>query len=149
MVKSLILLIKYKRSYLLTNPEKEVINHFQNVTSSLNQDKILTGKWVKQYMPKDYINSNIYDGLMDEITQEVVDYHISLLTNGKVSGPSKMSYEMLKHGLEMKQFIRNFLNECLSLKKIPMEWKLPALYPIPKHKTWCCKLVNTRPTQYM
>jgi hypothetical protein len=25
------------------NPEKEVINHFQNVTSSLNQDKILTG----------------------------------------------------------------------------------------------------------
>ncbi|CAB4412496.1 unnamed protein product [Rhizophagus irregularis] len=98
-------------------------------------------------MPKDYINSNIYDGLMDEITQ---DYHISLLTNGKVSGLSKMFYEMLKHGsLEMKQFIRNFLNECLSLKKIPMEWKLPDLYPIPKPKTWCCKLVNTRPTQYM
>ncbi|CAB4384210.1 unnamed protein product [Rhizophagus irregularis] len=37
------------------------------------------------------------------------------------------------------------LNECLRLKKIPQEWKLADLYPIPKPKPWGCKLVNTRP----
>src|SRR5688500_13784862 len=36
------------------------------------------------------------------------------------------------------------LNECLILNRIPEEWKLADLYPIPKPKLWGCKLINTR-----
>ncbi|PKK61800.1 hypothetical protein RhiirC2_791273 [Rhizophagus irregularis] len=93
-----------------------------------------------------YINSNVYEGLMDEITIDEINYHISLLPMGKASGPSSISYEMIKNASdEMKHYIKDMLNECLRLKKIPQEWKLADLYPIPKPKPWGCKLVNTRP----
>ncbi|CAB4423746.1 unnamed protein product [Rhizophagus irregularis] len=122
--------------------KKEVNKHFQQIAGSTNQEKILSGIWIDQYSPRDYI----YDGLMDHITQEEIMYHIFLLPNGKASGPSRVSYEMIKHSSsEMKTYIKDYLNECLTLKKIPKEWKIADLYPIPKPKPWACRLVNTRP----
>ncbi|CAB4425398.1 unnamed protein product [Rhizophagus irregularis] len=106
---------------LKTDPQsikKEVNNHFQHIAGSTNQEKILSGIWIDQYSPRDYVDVNIYDGLMDHITQEEIEYHISLLPNGKASGPSR---------------------------KIPKEWKIADLYPIPKPKPWACRLINTRP----
>ncbi|PKY62556.1 hypothetical protein RhiirA4_489191 [Rhizophagus irregularis] len=85
---------------LKTDPQsikKEVNNHFQHIAGSTNQEKILSGIWIDQYSPRDYVDVNIYDGLMDHITQEEIEYHISLLPNGKASGPSRVSYEMIKH----------------------------------------------------
>ncbi|CAB4405836.1 unnamed protein product [Rhizophagus irregularis] len=134
---------------LKTDPQsikKEVNNHFQHIAGSTNQEKILSGIWIDQYSPRDYVDVNIYDGLMDHITQEEIEYHISLLPNGKASGPSRVSYEMIKHSSsEMKTYIKDYLNECLTLKKIPKEWKIADLYPILKPKPWACRLINTRP----
>ncbi|RGB21593.1 hypothetical protein C1646_777669 [Rhizophagus diaphanus] len=79
-------------------------------------------KEVDHYSPKAYIDSTIYDRLMDQITQKEGDYHISLLSNGKASGPSRIFYKMIKHSsVKMKLFITNYLNECLALRKIPKE----------------------------
>ncbi|CAG8782724.1 12554_t:CDS:2, partial [Rhizophagus irregularis] len=87
---------------------------------STNQEKILSGIWIDQYSPRNYVDENIYDGLIDHITQEEIEYHISLLPNGKASGPSRVSYKMIKHSSsEMKTYIKDYLNECLTLKKIP------------------------------
>ncbi|PKY37236.1 hypothetical protein RhiirB3_462023 [Rhizophagus irregularis] len=52
---------------------------------STNQEKILSGIWIDQYSPRNYVDENIYDGLIDHITQEEIEYHISLLPNGKAS----------------------------------------------------------------
>ncbi|UZO25976.1 uncharacterized protein OCT59_018229 [Rhizophagus irregularis] len=129
---------------LITDPQsikKEVNNHFQHIAGSTNQEKILSGIWIDQYFSRNYVDENIYDGLIDHITQEEIEYHISLLSNGKASGPSRVSYEMIKHSSsEMKTYIKDYLNECLTLKKIPKEWKIADLYPIPKPKPWACRL---------
>ncbi|CAG8765713.1 8009_t:CDS:2, partial [Rhizophagus irregularis] len=86
---------------LKTDPQsikKEVNNHFQQIAGSTNQEKILFGIWIDQYSPRNYVDENIYDG------------------------PSRVSYEMIKHSsLEMKTYIKDYLNECLTLKKIPKE----------------------------
>ncbi|CAB5205924.1 unnamed protein product [Rhizophagus irregularis] len=66
-------------STVLTDPQlikKEVNNHFQQIAGS-------TGIWIDQYFPRDYVNANVYDGLMDHITQKEIEYHISLLAEWK------------------------------------------------------------------
>ncbi|CAB5293927.1 unnamed protein product [Rhizophagus irregularis] len=73
---------------LITDPQsikKEVNNHFQHIAGSTNQEKILSGIWIDQYFSRNYVDENIYDGLIDHITQEEIEYHISLLPNGKAS----------------------------------------------------------------
>lgn len=121
---------------LLTDPEEikqEVNHHFQTIAGSSNQNKVLSEKWINQYHLKEDIDSDIYDSLMDEITIEELNYHISQLSNRKASGLTKIFYEMLKYGSEeMKNYIKNMLNDCLRLKLISIEWKLADLYPIPK-----------------
>src|SRR4051812_26170741 len=83
---------------------------------------------------------------MDPPTMEELDYHIQLLPNGKATGPSKISYEMIKHlSIEMKTIIKDLMTDCFRLRQIPSFWKLANVYPIPKPKPWCCDLSNTRP----
>ncbi|RGB25517.1 hypothetical protein C1646_771616 [Rhizophagus diaphanus] len=116
-------LIQYKNIQI-----KDFMQNRYRVIVTENDEEILKiapeciKKEVEQYSPKTDINVNIYDGLMDRITQEEMDYHISILPNGKALGPSKISYEMIKHSSAvMKSFITNYLNECLTLRKIPKE----------------------------
>ncbi|GBC17751.2 hypothetical protein GLOIN_2v1873210 [Rhizophagus irregularis DAOM 181602=DAOM 197198] len=119
------------KSIILNQLKKEVNNHFQHIVGSTNQEKILSGIWIDQYSPRNYVDENIYDGLIDHITQEEIEYHISLLPNGKASGPSRVSYKMIKHSSsEMKTYIKDYLNECLTLKKIPKENNEKALVSI-------------------
>ncbi|RGB35880.1 hypothetical protein C1646_758830 [Rhizophagus diaphanus] len=48
--------------------KKKVNTHFQNIASSFNHEKLISGIWVDQYSPKADININIYDRFMDHIT---------------------------------------------------------------------------------
>ncbi|CAB4484082.1 unnamed protein product [Rhizophagus irregularis] len=49
--------------------KKEVNNHFQQIAGSTNQEKILFGIWIDQYSPRDYVDANVYDGLMNHNTR--------------------------------------------------------------------------------
>ncbi|PKY60980.1 hypothetical protein RhiirA4_485361 [Rhizophagus irregularis] len=123
-----LLIIQYKAE-LIQYRDIQMKDYIQERSGSTNQEKILSGIWIDQYSLRDYVEINIYDGLMDHITQEEIEYHISLLPNGKASGPSRVSYKMIKHSnSEMKTYIKDYLNECLTLKKIPKEWKIADLY---------------------
>ncbi|RGB23296.1 hypothetical protein C1646_774730 [Rhizophagus diaphanus] len=95
-----VIVIENDEEILKIAPEcikKEVNVHFQNIAGSFNHEKLISGRWVDQYSPKTDIDINIYEELMDYITQEELDYYISILPNAKASGPSKISYEMIKH----------------------------------------------------
>ncbi|GET01189.1 reverse transcriptase family protein [Rhizophagus clarus] len=72
--------------------------------------------------------------------------NVKSLPNNKASGPSGISYEMLKNLNEDNQsFLHAFICVCLDLNDIPDEWKKATIYPIPKPKSFFADLTNTRP----
>jgi hypothetical protein len=129
-----------KQLNLITDPKeikKEVNLHFQTVAGSTNRPKDIFGRWHHQYEPLNHINENIYHSIMNDIIDEEWTRHIHTLPNGKASGPSSISYEMIKHSsLEMKQQLLLLTNEIIKQGKLPNDYKLANIYPIPKPKPW-------------
>ncbi|EXX61420.1 hypothetical protein RirG_171320 [Rhizophagus irregularis DAOM 197198w] len=68
------------------------------------------------------------------------------MPNNKASGPSKISYEMLKH-LTGEAFNLSLVlaNACLIHRDIPADWRKALVYPIPKPHEFDAQLKNTRP----
>ena len=135
---------------LLFTDEKSVKHltnhHFQTIAGSVNQEKEIVGMWQDQYRPKKDIDGNIYNHLMDEPSWEEWIETIKNLPNGKAAGPSKISYEMIKHcSDEMQEVLYNFMCMCIRINNIPDAWRLAIIYPIPKPKPYDCNLINTRP----
>jgi hypothetical protein len=82
---------------------------------------------------------------MDPITEEELDGTLRDLPNGKASGVSTISYEMLKRlGSNARKSIREFFSLCLEEGICPSSWKESSIFPIPKAKDWKCDLTNTR-----
>ncbi|GBB86000.1 hypothetical protein RclHR1_12440003 [Rhizophagus clarus] len=72
--------------------------------------------------------------------------NVKSLPNNKASGPSGISYEMLKNLNEDNQsFLHAFICVCMDLNDIPDEWKKATIYLIPKPKLFFANLTNTRP----
>ncbi|GBC15999.2 hypothetical protein RIR_jg42188.t1 [Rhizophagus irregularis DAOM 181602=DAOM 197198] len=68
------------------------------------------------------------------------------MPNNKASGPSKISYEMIKHlSGEALDFSLLLANTCLSRGDIPADWREAVVYPIPKPHEFDAQLKNTRP----
>ncbi|GET59783.1 reverse transcriptase family protein [Rhizophagus irregularis DAOM 181602=DAOM 197198] len=68
------------------------------------------------------------------------------MPNNKASGPSKISYEMIKHlSGEALDFSLLLANTCLSRGDIPANWREAVVYPIPKPHDFDAQLKNTRP----
>ncbi|CAB4489226.1 unnamed protein product [Rhizophagus irregularis] len=68
------------------------------------------------------------------------------MPNNKASGPSKISYEMIKHlSGEALDFSLLLANTCLSRGDIPADWREAVVYPIPKPHDFDAQLKNTRP----
>ncbi|EXX50696.1 hypothetical protein RirG_268320 [Rhizophagus irregularis DAOM 197198w] len=68
------------------------------------------------------------------------------MPNNKASGPSKISYEMIKHlSGEVLDFSLLLANTCLSRGDIPADWREAVVYPIPKPHEFDAQLKNTRP----
>jgi hypothetical protein len=75
-----------------------------------------------------------------------LDNTIKLLPNGKASGPSKISYEVIKHLPDnIKEGLVILFNLMLQKGYVPHEWKHALLYPILKPKPFEGNLNNTRP----
>ncbi|GET50298.1 RNA-directed DNA polymerase from mobile element jockey-like [Rhizophagus irregularis DAOM 181602=DAOM 197198] len=113
---------------LLTDPkdiDDAVVNHFQNfvpIKSTLPVSiDTLPDRWSSAYQPMDDVSSSIYDSLMNPPTLDEWLSTVSSTPNGKASGPSMITYEMLKH------------------------LGSPMVFPIPKPHEWKCQLKNTRP----
>ncbi|RGB27887.1 hypothetical protein C1646_768512 [Rhizophagus diaphanus] len=107
-----LLIVQYKAD-LIQYKNTQIKNFMQNRYRVI---VIENDKEILKTAPE-YIDTNIYEGLMDYITQEEVDYHISILLNGKASGPSKISYEMIKHSSdEMKSRCSKIFKENNILK---------------------------------
>ncbi|PKY31715.1 hypothetical protein RhiirB3_449461 [Rhizophagus irregularis] len=130
--------------------DQEVIEHFQNfvpITStppSSIQD--LPERWSNAYAPLADVSPAIFDSLMDPPTLDEWSSTISSMPNDKASGPSMISYEMLKHlGPSASTLLFNLICACLSEANIPDLWRQATVFPIPKPHEWKCQLKNTRP----
>ncbi|EXX68642.1 hypothetical protein RirG_103320 [Rhizophagus irregularis DAOM 197198w] len=67
------------------------------------------------------------------------------MPNNKASGPSKISYEMLKHlSGDALDFFLLLANSYLSRGDIPADWREAVVYPIPKSHDFDAQLKNTR-----
>ncbi|PKB94476.1 hypothetical protein RhiirA5_438670, partial [Rhizophagus irregularis] len=68
------------------------------------------------------------------------------IPNNKASGPSKISYEMIKHlSSDALDFSLLLANTCLSRGDISADWRETVVYPIPKPHDFDAQLKNTRP----
>ena len=70
---------------------------------------------------------------------------ISFMPNNKVSEPSKISYEMLKHlSRDALEFSLHLANSCFSRGDIPANWCKAVVYSISKPHDFDAQLKNTR-----
>ena len=141
---------KEQDNYITTEPQeisKEIEKHYKNsFKTRLSSYDLLSEEWKKEYQPKKYVKEEWYQNLMDPVTEEELNISIKDLPNGKASGISTISYEMIKKlGKKAREILRNFFSLCLSQGTCPQSWKTSTIFPIPKPKEWECDLSNTRP----
>src|SRR5688572_7054458 len=140
-------------SQLITDPGKikEVANlHFQTIAGTPPTHHItideMADRWKTIYTPSSNIDGSIYENLLLPPTDDEWHSTISNLPNGKATGPSEISYEMLKHlSNATSNFLKDIVSECFSTGCIPSQWKDATIYPIPKPTEWNCYLKNTQP----
>ncbi|CAB4386894.1 unnamed protein product [Rhizophagus irregularis] len=98
------------------------------------------------YTPLPGVSVSLYDPVLAPISLQEWSDVISSMPNNKASGPSKISYEMIKHlSGEALDFSLLLANTCLSRGDIPADWREAVVYPIPKPHDFDAQLKNTRP----
>ncbi|GBC19748.2 hypothetical protein GLOIN_2v1770668 [Rhizophagus irregularis DAOM 181602=DAOM 197198] len=115
---------------LLTDPktiDDAVVNHFQNFVPIKSTPPVsietLPDRWSSAYRPIDDVSSSIYDSLMNPPTLDEWLSIVSSTPNGKASGPSMITYEMLKHlGTRTSALLLILIQACLSKADIPDLW---------------------------
>ena len=140
----------YSSKYISTDPntikqqtEKFYQKAFSRRKANFNK---LDNSWKDQYNPINSIDQEWYKDLLIEPTTEKINKAIRDLPNNKASGPSEISYEMLKKlGTKGKKIIAKFYHICFTAGTTPLSWKKSNLYPIPKKNDWNGDLANTRP----
>ncbi|GET60780.1 RNA-directed DNA polymerase from mobile element jockey-like [Rhizophagus irregularis DAOM 181602=DAOM 197198] len=138
---------------LLTDPkdiDDAVVNHFQNFVPIKSTPPVsidtLPDSWSSAYQSMDDVSSSIYDSLMNPPTLDEWLSTVSSTPNGKASGPSMITYEMLKHlKSRTSTLLLILIQACLSKADIPDLWRQAMVFPIPKPHEWKCQLKNTRP----
>ncbi|GET64616.1 RNA-directed DNA polymerase from mobile element jockey-like [Rhizophagus irregularis DAOM 181602=DAOM 197198] len=141
------------QSQLLTDSkdvDDAVVNHFQNFvpikSTPLVSIDTLPDRWSSAYQPMDDVSSSIYDSLMNPSTLDEWLSTVSSTPNGKASGHSMITYEMLKHlGTRISALLLILIQACLSKADISDLWRQAMVFPIPKPHEWKCQLKNTRP----
>ncbi|GET51089.1 hypothetical protein GLOIN_2v1786555 [Rhizophagus irregularis DAOM 181602=DAOM 197198] len=125
---------------LLTDPkdiDDAVVNYFQNFVPIKSTPPVsidtLPDRWSSAYQPMDDVSSSIYDSLMNPPTFDEWLSTVSSTPNGKASGPSMITYEMLKHlGSRTSALLLILIQACLSKADIPDLWRQAMVFPIPK-----------------
>ncbi|GBC48273.2 RNA-directed DNA polymerase from mobile element jockey-like [Rhizophagus irregularis DAOM 181602=DAOM 197198] len=150
---STVLVVIDSKPTLLTEPsdiKQAAIKHFQSVvTPPLVQHSSIDKfppRWQRAYTPISDIDSSLYTSVMSPILDDEWINIRKSMPNNKASGPSKISYEMLKH-LTGEAFNLSLVlaNACLIHGDIPADWREALIYPIPKPHEFDAQLKNTRP----
>ncbi|PKY58537.1 hypothetical protein RhiirA4_480519, partial [Rhizophagus irregularis] len=148
-----VLVVLNSQPTLLTDPsdiKQAAIAHFQSVVSPplvhYSSPASFPPRWQKAYTPLLTVSASLYDPVLAPITLQEWSDIISSMPNNKASGPSKISYEMLKHlSGDTLEFSLLLANTCLSRGDIPADWREAVVYPIPKPHDFDAQLKNTRP----
>ncbi|GBC25651.2 hypothetical protein RIR_jg41468.t1 [Rhizophagus irregularis DAOM 181602=DAOM 197198] len=138
---------------LLTDPsdiKQAAITHFQSIVSPplVHYTSIASFpiRWQQAYTPLSDVSASLYDPVLVLISLQEWSDVISSMPNNKASGPSKISYEIIKHlSGEALDFSLLLANTCLSRGDIPADWREAVVYPIPKPHDFDAQLKNTRP----
>ncbi|GBC53506.2 reverse transcriptase family protein [Rhizophagus irregularis DAOM 181602=DAOM 197198] len=116
---------------LLTDPsdiKQAAISHFQSIVSPplTRYSSIISfpARWQRAYTPLANVSASLYDPVLAPISLQEWSTVISSMPNNKASGPSKISYEMIKHlSGEALDFSLLLANTCLSRGDIPADWR--------------------------
>src|SRR5437870_9159220 len=138
---------------LLTDPfevKQAAIKHFKTIAGvppSINHNiNTIPSHWQNIYQPMDDVDHNIYQNLLNPITEEKWSSMLSSLPNNKAPGKSGISYEILKNlPTSAQNYLKNLINECMQTSFVPSAWRDATVYPIPKPTECHCYLKNTRP----
>ncbi|GET52910.1 RNA-directed DNA polymerase from mobile element jockey-like [Rhizophagus irregularis DAOM 181602=DAOM 197198] len=148
-----VLVVIDSKPTLLTDPsdiKQAAIKHFQSVVTpplvQYSSTESFFPRWQRAYTPLSDIDSSLYTSVMSPILADEWKNTINSMPNNKASGPSKISYEMLKH-LTGEAFNLSLIlaNACLIHGDIPADWREALVYPIPKPHEFDAQLKNTRP----
>ena len=113
--------------------EKHYKEAFKTRNSNFNQ---LSKDWKEEYSPKATVKEEWFSKLMDPVTEEELNKVLKDLPNGKASGISTISYEMLKKlGTGARRVIRGFYSLCLEKGSCPHHGKQAPFFLYPKQKT--------------
>ncbi|GET65107.1 hypothetical protein RIR_jg21183.t2 [Rhizophagus irregularis DAOM 181602=DAOM 197198] len=138
---------------LLTDPsdiKHAAVSHFQSIVSPplVHYSSITSfpARWQQAYTPLTNVSASLYGPVLAPISLQEWSAVISSMPNNKASGPSKISYEMIKHlSGKALDFSLLLANTCLSRGDIPADWREAVVYPIPKPHDFDAQLKNTRP----
>ncbi|GET58995.1 RNA-directed DNA polymerase from mobile element jockey-like [Rhizophagus irregularis DAOM 181602=DAOM 197198] len=148
-----VLVVIDSKPTLLTDPsdiKQAAIKHFQSVVTpplvQYSSTDSFPPRWQRAYTPLSDIDSSLYNSVMSPILEDKWKSTLNSMPNNKASGPSKISYEMLKH-LTGEAFNLSLIlaNACLNQGDIPADWREALVYPIPKPHEFDAQLKNTRP----
>ncbi|GET55376.1 hypothetical protein RIR_jg15804.t3 [Rhizophagus irregularis DAOM 181602=DAOM 197198] len=148
-----VLVVIDSKPTLLTDPsdiKQAAIKHFQSVVTpplvQYSSTDSFPPRWQRAYTPLPDIDSSLYNSVMSPILADEWKNTLNSMPNNKASGPSKISYEMLKH-LTGETFNLSLVlaNACLIHGDIPADWREALVYPIPKPHEFDAQLKNTRP----
>ncbi|GET67111.1 hypothetical protein RIR_jg35562.t3 [Rhizophagus irregularis DAOM 181602=DAOM 197198] len=148
-----VLVVIDSKPTLLTDPsdiKQAAIKHFQSVVTpplvQYSSTESFPPRWQRAYTPLSDFDSSLYTSVMSPILTDEWKNTINSMPNNKASGPSKISYEMLKH-LTGEAFNLSLVlaNACLTHGDIPADWREALVYPIPKPTEFDAQLKNTRP----
>ncbi|GET54731.1 RNA-directed DNA polymerase from mobile element jockey-like [Rhizophagus irregularis DAOM 181602=DAOM 197198] len=148
-----VLVVIDSKPTLLTDPsdiKQAAIKHFQSVVTpplvQYSSTDSFPSRWQRAYTPLPDIDSSLYNSVMSPILADEWKNTLNSMPNNKASGPSKISYEMLKH-LTGETFNLSLVlaNACLIHGDIPADWREALVYPIPKPHEFDAQLKNTRP----
>ncbi|CAB4431626.1 unnamed protein product [Rhizophagus irregularis] len=148
-----VLVVLDSKPTLLTDPtdiKQAAVAHFQSVVSppltQYTSRFSFPARWQKVYTPLIDVSASLYNPVLSPISLQEWSDVISSMPNNKASGPSKISYEMLKHlSGEALEFSLLLANSYLSRGDIPADWREAVVYPIPKPHDFDAQLKNTRP----
>ncbi|GET64696.1 reverse transcriptase family protein [Rhizophagus irregularis DAOM 181602=DAOM 197198] len=148
-----VLVVIDSKPTLLTDPldiKQAAIKHFQSVVTpplvQYSSTDSFPPRWQRAYSPLSDIDSSLYNSVMSPILEDEWKNILNSMPNNKASGPSKISYEMLKH-LTGDAFNLSLVlaNACLIHGDVPADWREALVYPIPKPHEFDAQLKNTRP----
>src|SRR5581483_8041441 len=144
---------EFDNEKLLTDPTEvklAAIEHFKTIAGappsiSYNINTI-PSHWQDIYRPMAEVDINIYQGLLNPITDDEWSSILSSLPNNKAPGKSGIPYEILKNlPTSAQDYLKELINECMHSSMVPSAWRDATVYPIPKPTEWYCFLKNTRP----